>query len=108
MADASTPARVKRRLSTFDQFSTLYVQQLRQLSTSRKTIGLGLLSLGLVAIAILALATDEYLDGLSLFRTLSESIVLPFLVPLVALFYAGPAIVDEMEDRTLTYLMLRP
>jgi len=108
MADTSSPAGVTRRLSTFDQFTTLYVQQLRQLVTSRKTIGLALLNAGLLVIAVIALATNEYLDGLSLFRTLSESIMLPFVVPLVALFYGGPAIVDEMEERTLTYLMLRP
>ena len=47
-------------------------------------------------------------DGLMLFKDIVSIVSLPFLVPLAALFHGGPAIVDEMEGRTLTYLTLRP
>ena len=96
-----------RQLSGISQFATLYGTQLRQLLRARKTIALCLVQV-VPALAALIYVVFQDTDGLTLFRNVVEQVTFPFLVPLAALFYGGPAIVDEMEDRTLTYLTLRP
>ena len=40
--------------------------------------------------------------------TMVGVIYLPLLLPLIALFYAGPIIVEELEQHTYLYLVVRP
>lgn len=89
------------------QFQTLLITQLRQLLRARKTIALFIVQL-IPAVAAFVYVIFQDTDGLTMFRNIIESVTFPFLVPLAALFYGGPTIVDEMEGRTLTYLTLRP
>ncbi len=96
-----------RNFSTASMLGTLTKVQLKFLLTSRKTIALGVVQL-LPAIAALVYVLYQDVDGLTMFRNIVETVTFPFLVPLAALFYGGPTIVDEMEGRTLTYLTLRP
>jgi ABC-2 type transport system permease protein len=96
-----------RRLSAANQLQTLYTAQLRQLLTSRKAIALLIIQL-LPALCALVYALVQDTDGLIMFRAVVERINFPFLIPMAALFFGGPVIVDEMEGRTLTYLTLRP
>ena len=60
------------------------------------------------AVAALVYVFFQDVDGSTMFSGTVESVTFPFLVPLAALFYGGPAIIEEMEGRTLTYLTLRP
>lgn len=98
---------VARTPSTVSQFQTVLVTQLMQLLRARKTIALGIIQL-LPAVAALIYVAFENVDGLTMFRNIVETVTFPFLIPLAALFYGGPVLVDEMEGRTLTYLTLRP
>jgi ABC-2 type transport system permease protein len=98
---------IKRNISTGHQFMTLYRVQLLQMARTRKSIALMVIQLLPVLLGLIfALKTEQ--DGLMLFKDIISIVSLPFLVPLAALFHGGPAIVDEMEGRTLTYLTLRP
>jgi ABC-type transport system involved in multi-copper enzyme maturation permease subunit len=96
-----------RQTSVGNSLATLYTMQLRQLLTARKTIALTVVALLPVIAALLFVVLDD-VDGLSMFNGIVESVLFPFLLPLFAIFYGGPVIVDEMEGRTLTYLTLRP
>lgn len=96
-----------RKLGTMSLLSTLIGVQLRQLLTQRKTRALAIVQL-LPVVGGLVYVLFENVDGLTMFSGVAETLLLPFLVPLAAIFYGGPAIVDEMEGRTLTYLTLRP
>ncbi len=85
----------------------LLTTQLKMLLKTRKTVALLIVQL-IPAIAGLFYVVLNDADGLTLFRNIVEHVSFPFLIPLTALFYGGPTIVDEMEGRTLTYLTLRP
>lgn len=100
----STP---DRSISAVGQFQTLFAMQLKQLVKARKTIALLLVQMIPVLGAIFYVIFND-IDGLTMFRNIIERVTFPFLIPLAAIFYGGPAIVDEMEGRTLTYLTLRP
>ncbi len=100
--------RPERNLSALNVTRALLSAQIGQLITARKTWALLGIQGVMIAVAVVALARDEYLDGLTLFRTIIENVTFPFVIPMVALFFGGPTIVDEMEGRTLTYLTLRP
>lgn len=107
MSAAPQNALPARQLSAAHQLKTLYLAQLKQLLRARKTIALLVIQL-IPALCALAYALASDPDGLVMFRAITERIIFPFLLPLAALFFGGPAIVDEMEGRTLTYLTLRP
>lgn len=97
----------QRKLGMMSLLGTLIGTQLRHLLVQRKTRALALVQL-LPVLGALVYVIFENVDGLTMFSGVAESLLLPFLVPLAAIFYGGPAIVDEMEGRTLTYLTLRP
>lgn len=103
-SDANMPA---RNISTGAIFTSLLGVQLKQLLRSRKTIALLVVQL-LPVIAALVYVIFKDVDGLTMFRNIVEDVTFPFLIPLAALFYGGPTLVDEIEGRTLTYLTLRP
>ncbi len=58
------------------------------------------------AVAAIQVATGSL--SADYLTALVDAAVLPFLVPLAALFLGGPTIIDEVEGQTLTYLTLRP
>lgn len=103
-ATSGAPA---RHISATGQFVTLYTMQLRRLLRARKTIVLGVLQL-LPVLGVLFYALFRDIDGMALFRDFTSQAVLIFMLPLAALFYGGPSVVDEIEGRTLTYMTLRP
>ena len=94
-------------LGVGNQFAALYTAQLRQLLRARKTVALGVVQIVPVLIAAIAVYGMD-LDGAAMFRRVVEHMTFPFIIPLIAIAYGGPAVVDEMEGRTLTYLTLRP
>jgi len=96
-----------RTISAASQLATVFSTDLRRLLRARKTLVLLIVQFLPVIFAIVYIFYDE-IDGLAIFSETVEGVVFPFLVPLAAVFYGGPALVDEMEGRTLTYLLLRP
>ena len=98
---------VARDFGTVAQLSTMVTAQLRRLAVARKTRALAAIQLVPILGAIVYVLFED-VDGLTMFSNIVEQVTFPFLIPLAALFYGGPAIVDEMEGRTLTFLTLRP
>ena len=103
-ADAALPP---RKLDVTSQLMTVLSVQLGQLVRARKVVALLVIQL-VPALAVLLYVLAKDADGLVMFRTVVERVTFPFLIPMAALFFGGPVIVDEMEGRTLTYLTLRP
>lgn len=96
-----------RTVAPGSQIATIYATDLKRLIRAKKTLVLLAVQLLPVAFALLYVFFQD-IDGLSLFTETVEGVMFPFLIPLAAVFYGGPALVDEMEGRTLTYLTLRP
>ncbi|MFP4599566.1 MAG: ABC transporter permease [Persicimonas sp.] len=96
-----------RHLSPASQIATIYATELKRLIKARKTLVLLGVQLLPVLFAVIYIFFEN-IDGLSMFSENVEGVVFRFLIPLAAIFYGGPALVDEMEGRTLTYLTLRP
>lgn len=102
MSDA-TP----RKLGAAAMLGTLLGTQVKLLLRQRKTRALFVVQM-LPVLAAFVYVWFESVDGLTMFSGIVENITIPLLVPLAAIFFGGPAIVDELEGRTLTYLTLRP
>lgn len=103
----STDTSTERNLGPLRQLGELYRTDLRRLSRDYRTIWLGAIQLFPIVGAFL-LVNWASLDGLHVFSTIVEWAMFPFMVPLIAIFYGGPVVVDEIERKTLTYLTLRP
>lgn len=56
---------------------------------------------------VLLLSTDE-LQGTSLFGTMVWVLYVRFIVPMLGVLYGTALVADEVEQRTLTYLFVRP
>lgn len=85
----------------------LFSMDIKRKALSKKTLFLLAIQLLPVVVGALALIAQD-MDGLTLFEGAVESIYLPLLLPLTALFFGGPTIVDEVQGQTITYLTLRP
>lgn len=96
-----------RNFSAVSQLTTLIGAQIQRLLLARKTKALLAIQM-LPVLGAFVYVLFESLDGLTMFSKIVNTVTIPFLIPLAALFYGGPAIVDEMEGRTLTFLTLRP
>jgi ABC-2 type transport system permease protein len=105
MAEAA--AQLPRRITLANQLTAVFVTELRRLLTAKKTLVIFAVQL-IPVVAALVYVIFQDIDGLTMFRNIVEYTVFPFLLPLAALFYGGPVIVEEMEGRTLTYLTMRP
>lgn len=98
---------IERKISLVSQLIAVFVTESRRLVLAKKTFVLfGVQLIPVLAALIYVIFQD--IDGLTMFRNIVEYTVFPFLLPLAALFYGGPTIVEEMEGRTLTYLTMRP
>lgn len=96
-----------RKLGAASMLGTLLGAQVKLLLLQRKTRALFVVQM-LPVLAAFVYVGFESVDGLTMFSGIVENITIPLLVPLAAIFFGGPAIVDELEGRTLTYLTLRP
>lgn len=99
--------RPARQLSEPLLGARLFALDLGRKLRERKTLILLLIQLLPALVTLLALFFSD-VDGLQAFEGTVQGVYLPFLVPLAALFFGGPTIVDEVEGRTITYLTLRP
>ena len=102
-----TTSAVTRRVD-FSVLGTLFRLTLRQHARGRRLLILAVLFTlpALLAILVRALDPQTRLDGLE-FGLLF--LMIPYtLLPLTAVLYASGMIQDEIEDQTLTYLLVRP
>ncbi len=80
---------------------------------SRRTIWMGLLSLipvgcSLILLLIRSLLEQEGVNLADLYPQMSFLLYLHFLLPLISVFIGAAIIADELEERTLPYLITRP
>jgi ABC-2 type transport system permease protein len=86
----------------------LFWLTLRQHARARKLLFLGCLFLLPSVIAVLARVTEPTLRLTQTEYAMVFTIMPSALVPLLALLYGCGMIQDEIEDQTLTYLLVRP
>jgi len=107
-ANASRQPEPNRRATgSLDQLGAVLRTELPRLIRGRRLRWLAAVQLAPVAAAFVFIRWLS-LDGLHVYGAVVEWAVFPFLIPLTALFYGGPMLVDEIERETLPYLTLRP
>lgn len=103
----SSTAMPVKHISFGSLLATVFTTHFRSTLLSRKTLILLIVNLLPLIGAILYLTSDAK-SGLTFYRGMIEYVTITFLLPLTAMFFGGPAIVEEIEGRTITYLFLRP
>ena len=86
----------------------LYVLTLRQYSHGKRWMVVTALFLLPRVLAILIRATTSQLPPLAIEFLLVFMFIPQAILPLVALLYASSMIQDELEEQTITYLLIRP
>jgi len=93
---------------------------LSQMLWSRRTIFLGLVVGSPVALGLMLRILDAFgfagnirmggdsVNGSSVFGAMIWLLYLRFLVPVLGVFYGTSLIADEVDDKTITYLFVRP
>ena len=87
---------------------TLFTLSLRQFLRGKRMIVLALLSLLPAGLALLLRLTKSVSSELEVERSCLFFLVPQVLLPLTSLLYASGMILDEQEEQTLTYLLVRP
>jgi ABC-2 type transport system permease protein len=109
MTNVVTDAVVLSRRPPLGALATLFVLTLRQHIRGRRLLVLSLLfALPGVLAAVVNLASNHPPPAEILQFMLVLNLIPHALVPLAALLYATGIIQDEVEEQTLTYLLLRP
>ena len=98
---------MRKAISPTNALGVVFSKHLRQQVSARKTFILGAVLLVPVIGAVVYAAGDGT-SGLSVFKSLVESIYIALLLPLAGLFFGGPTVVEEIEGQTASYLFLRP
>lgn len=107
MPPASTPTLRRSYSGELSACAALFVLTLRQYTHGRRLLVVGLLYALPVALAVLLRslphpAPPEALEAALIFHLLPHG-----LAPFTALLYAAGIVQDEVEEQTLTYLLLR-
>jgi len=58
--------------------------------------------------AALPLINGQRLNGAALFGLMIWFLYMPFIIPVLGVFYGTSLIADEVDDKTITYLFVRP
>jgi ABC-type transport system involved in multi-copper enzyme maturation permease subunit len=103
----ATATKAVKTISFGSLMAAIFLFHLRDGWKSRKTLLLAVVMLLPVAGGVLYL-TGEGTNGVGFYKEMVEHVIFAFLLPLVCLFQGGPAVVEEIEGRTITYLFLRP
>ena len=109
---AATPGLLSSAMRIFDL-------SLGQMLWSRRSVFLGVLLGGPVAIAIVLRVFDTLhaagfkvngavVGGSSIFGMMIWLLFIRFIVPVLGVFYGTSLIADEVDDKTITYLFTRP
>ena len=96
------------RDSRFASLWTLYTLTLRQYLRGKRWLVVGLLFLLPAGMAVLVRATSHNVPPIALEFLLAHMFIPQALLPFVALLYASGMILDEQEEQTITYLLVRP
>lgn len=96
------------RISWLGIFATLYHLAIRQHLHGKRWIVAAVLFLLPAALALIIRATGSETPGRLLEFVLLWILIPQALLPLVALLYASGIIQDELEEQTITYLLVRP
>jgi ABC-type transport system involved in multi-copper enzyme maturation permease subunit len=98
----------------------IFELSLGQMLWSRRSLFLALIAAAPVALAgvirfatfaeprVLPQINGERLDGAALFGLLIWLLFVRFIVPVLGMFYGTSLIADEVDDKTITYLFVRP
>lgn len=86
----------------------IFLVTLRALGQRRRLLAIGVLLVIPALLAVAYITSAGRRDGGRFAVELFGSLVLPIILPLVALVFATSALGGEIEDRTLLYLTLRP
>jgi ABC-2 type transport system permease protein len=105
MSLTSAPERPPRHVAAGAAIALSYRVVLRQLTSRSRIIGLSLLALVAPISAFALGSADASLDDSV---QLIASVGLGLVLPVVTLVFAGAAIGDLRDDKTLVYLWLRP
>jgi ABC-2 type transport system permease protein len=105
MSVASAPDRARRHVAPRAAIVLSYQVVLRQLTSRSRIIGLSLLALVAPISAFALGSSDPSLDDAV---RLIAGVGLGLVLPVVSLVFAGAAIGDLRDDKTLVYLWLRP
>ena len=90
---------------------TIFLLTIRQLSGGRRLLLLLLLAalpVGLALILTLSLGEDETVSNSDYINTLLDALLISAVMPVITLVLATAAFGNEVEDRTLNYLVLKP
>src|SRR5438552_15737802 len=88
--------------------ATLFLLTLRQQVRGRRLLVLGFLYLLPLGLVILIRSVESHVPASEAEIVVLFTLIPHTLVPLTALLYATGMIHDEIEDQTLTYLLVRP
>jgi ABC-2 type transport system permease protein len=83
---------------------------LREMSRRRRLISLGAINLlpVLVVLAIRIWFADQNISAQLQLSSLTHEVIIPFLIPVVAMFVGASAIGELVEEGTIVYLWTRP
>ncbi len=102
------------RPTTFNSISSLFTNTLARQLWSKRALVFALLYLLPIALAILIREVSPGLHGMAAYEPAFAEFVLLFnllpqvYIPLTALVFASGMIQDEIEDQTITFLLIRP
>src|SRR4029434_5547635 len=112
MTDVRTP-------STWSSAVRIFDLSLGQMLWSRRSVFLGVLLGGPVALAVALRIVDSLhtsgfrvngaqVGGGTIFGMMIWLLYIRFIVPVLGVFYGTALIADEVDDKTITYLFTRP
>jgi ABC-type transport system involved in multi-copper enzyme maturation permease subunit len=115
----NTPATVHQPPATLSAAFRIFDLSLGQMLWSRRSVFLGVLLGGPVALAIAlrvvsTVFTSSFqingapVAGASIFGMMIWLLYIRFVVPILGVFYGTSLIADEVDDKTITYLFTRP
>lgn len=95
-------------VSRFASLWALYTLTLRQYLRGKRWLVVGLLFLLPAGMAILVRLTAHNVPPIALEFILAQMFIPQALLPFAALLYASGMVLDEQEEQTITYLLIRP
>src|SRR4030095_2355840 len=115
----ATPARTMQTPGTLSSALRIFDLSLGQMLWSRRSVFLGVLLGGPVALAVALRIVDSLhtsgfrvngaqVSGGTIFGMMIWLLYIRFIVPVLGIFYGTALSADEVDDKTITYLFTRP
>src|SRR5438105_4011962 len=103
-----SPSEPGLRQAEWRAFGALFRLTLRQHTRGRRLLIMSALFCVPAVLAVLARYFNASISQAELEYAIALTVLPHTLVPLVALLYASGMVEDEIEEQTLTYLLIRP